>query len=271
MHVTWLTGIGLVPVIGILLFILYMLFRSQVIKIEKFISDDHAFYDKVMLINMDSRKDRLEVFHKEYMESDMKDLPYERISAVVGKESGWQTASWISESAKKDLEYVREKGERYKDQQLTEGAVGCYLSHLKIWERAAKMKNGVIVCEDDLDVPLEWRQKMHEGIRQAEQAMKGSELPYIVLFQIWTLYLGEFDYPMNELFEATGRDFTGTACYYISSKSAAKFVKLLQPIDVQIDAQISEAGKQGKLRIFSYRFLEQKGDRDSDIQVPVHA
>jgi len=78
--------------------------------------------NKTYVINLDSRKDRLQSIDKDLKKIN---LEYERFSACDGKKI---------EIYSKDIDKYFDKNNK-----LTPGQIGCALSHIKIWEKAIKI------------------------------------------------------------------------------------------------------------------------------------
>ena len=94
---------------------------------------------KTVVINLEGRKDRLEVFKK----NNLKYISYERIEAVNGydidykklTEDGYDTDhNWIDPILKTTI---------------TKGEVGCFLSHYKLWQRCIESNEPYLILEDD--------------------------------------------------------------------------------------------------------------------------
>jgi len=94
---------------------------------------------KTVVINLESRKDRLEAFNK----NNLKYISYERIEAVNGydidykklTEDGYDTDhNWIDPILKTTI---------------TKGEVGCFLSHYKLWQRCIESNEPYLILEDD--------------------------------------------------------------------------------------------------------------------------
>lgn len=110
--------------------------------------------------------------------------------------------------------------ERYRsthDGISSKGCVGCYLSHMKMWEKVVELNKSVIISEDDA---------------------------YVNFTIDDTYWLKNYDFMSIEnltgLFKGTGyienlKQFTGLQIYYISPKAAKILLKECLPIHVQVD------------------------------------
>ena len=79
------------------------------------------------IINMDKNKDRMDRITSAYMNSDIKEIPFHRFPAVVGKNVNIN--DWLIPEAIQELKQVENKKYRNYHYQLTRGAIGCFLSH----------------------------------------------------------------------------------------------------------------------------------------------
>jgi GR25 family glycosyltransferase involved in LPS biosynthesis len=89
-----------------------------------------------------------------YDESDMNFVPISKINAVDGTDIDIEKVP-LSEIAKGELKQIETTGFRSKHYQLTRGAIGCYLSHVKVWKDIieSNQKHGLIF-DDDVKLPL---------------------------------------------------------------------------------------------------------------------
>ena len=93
---------------------------------------------KIFVINLDTSIDRLNSMQAQ---CDRLGLLFERISAVRGCD--------LSESDKSKV-YSLEQNLRKYDKVMNDGEIGCYLSHIKCWEKMiAEELDYVLVLEDD--------------------------------------------------------------------------------------------------------------------------
>lgn len=89
--------------------------------------------DKVYVINLRDNKDRLDLFNKYAIKNN---IEYERFEAINGKE--------LESNHPDILKYFT------IDNNLSKGAIGCALSHIKIWEDAYKNNyENIMIFEDD--------------------------------------------------------------------------------------------------------------------------
>lgn len=92
----------------------------------------------VLVINLDSSVDRMTSMQKQL---DALSIPFERISAVRG--------SLLSAEEKARVYNLRVNQDKY-DKVLNDGEIGCYLSHVRCWERIVKDElDFALILEDD--------------------------------------------------------------------------------------------------------------------------
>lgn len=194
----------------------------------------------VYLINLDRNKDRLEKFTRFYSKTDLQNVKsFKRVTAVDGRTL--DVRKFVSAQAWKELQDVSWYGYRTRHNQLTPGAVGCYLSHLKVYKmiRNAPHEYG-IVFEDDVKFvkPDVYRQIRHT---------------LSIVPSTWDiLLLGCVCHVCNkhETYQDLKHFFLMHA-YVIKKSSAIKILNYLehQPIRQQIDSELSTLASGGKLQI----------------------
>lgn len=104
----------------------------------------------IFLINLDSKKDRLDNFINAYKHTDFYAVKnFERMKAVNGRQMDLR--KYVSERGQSDIDMIESRGYRIKHNQLTRGAVGCYMSHLNIYKTIRdRPENYGIIFEDDV-------------------------------------------------------------------------------------------------------------------------
>ena len=110
------------------------------------------YFDKIICINLDKRKDRLEESWKQWSANN---LIVERMSAVEGNPMGWKHVT------------ERDAGINAIRRASWNGAAGCMASHVNIWKRAkAEGWKNVLVVEDDCDFVPELHNKFSKLIKE---------------------------------------------------------------------------------------------------------
>ena len=104
------------------------------------------------LINLDHRKDRLQHFKQKYAEANI-NIPLYIHSAVNGKKLKLEDIN-ITRLAKKEITDAKTLGYRTKHYQLTMGGIGCYLSHVGLWNLIYnKGIDYALIFEDYANIP----------------------------------------------------------------------------------------------------------------------
>ena len=218
-----------------------------------------SLFEKTYLINLDRRPDRLERFMKSFEASDVNKIQLTKISAVDGGELDISKVP-LSEVARGELKQIETTGFRSKHYQLTRGAIGCYLSHVKVWRDI--VDNGHrhgLIFEDDVNIPKDLYHKMEKSMKNIPND--------------WDIIL--FGYHCKDCENMKGyrkvNRFILLHCYAISNSGIIKILKTnsLFPITQQIDAYLSELSED-ILNIYTVPnpIIHQNGSR-TDIQMPI--
>jgi GR25 family glycosyltransferase involved in LPS biosynthesis len=218
----------------------------------------HKLFDEIYLINLKRRPDRLKTFLQKYRESDLSKYPLVKFDAVDGSLLDIDKVP-LSELAKAELQQLQTTGFRTKHYQLTKGAIGCYLSHLKIWENILKNEyNSALIFEDDADIP-------HNILERIQNEM-------IHIPTDWDIVL--LGYLCSQCYQHENYNkverFMLTHCMLIKSSAIRKILatEVLLPITQQIDALLSELSSVINIYTVKDRIVRQFSSR-TDIQAPL--
>lgn len=248
-------------VIFSLVLILIMLFIICIFKkneIYNYLYQKNNIYQKIYLINLKRRPDRLNNFLKNYKESDMKNYNVVKFDAIDGSNLDVMKCP-LSELARAELQQLEFTGFRTKHYQLTKGAIGCYLSHVKIWENILKNESEVaLIFEDDAQIPADLNKRIHEEMHNIPNDWD------IVLFGYICKKCMKYD-NYNEV-----ERFMLTHCYIIKKQSIVKIMNTntLFPITQQIDALMSELSSLINIYTVKEKLVPQFNSR-TDIQAPL--
>jgi len=206
-------------------------FESRII--EKFNNNEFNVY----LINMEKNKDRLMNFTEYYNKSDLNFKPFELFPAVVGKDLN--LIDYLSENAYKEI-LISEKRGRKHHYDLTPGAVGCYLSHLRIYKKLVNSNyNYGIIFEDDAIMAKNTYEKMLLSLNNIPSDWD------IILLGVLCIKCDT-----SEKYIKISR-FWGTHGYLIKKQSAVKLLEFLdKPLSKQIDADMSLLIKRGLIKVY---------------------
>jgi GR25 family glycosyltransferase involved in LPS biosynthesis len=244
----------------ILLFVFYLLY----ILFQKFPDNNGKTLitgknTSTYVINMDKNKNRLERITTAYMNSDIKEIPFHRFPAVVGKNVNID--EWLTPTAIQELKDVENKQHRNFHYQLTRGAIGCFLSHYTLAKQLMtdKRNDYYLNLEDDVTIQKDGFQKIQEAILNVPENWDFILFGYNRLVK--KEQVGNFILPSG---------FWGTHAMLMNKSGAKKLVDEVdtQKMDGQIDAYMSRMVQQGKLVIYVYQqqLIVPVGNT-SDIQV----
>lgn len=246
------TYIIIIIILSLSLFIIFLCSIFYKTKSKKY------KFDKIYLINLKRRPDRLHNFLKYYKNSDFKNEPVIKFDAIDGSKLDVDSVS-LSELAKGELQQLETTGFRTKHYQLTKGAIGCYLSHVKIWENILKHKyDNVLIFEDDAKIPEDLNKKIFDNMKHVPNDWD------IVLFG----YICKQCRKYENYYEV--ERFMLTHCYMIKRSAIVKIMNsnTLFPITQQIDALMSELSSILNIYSVKDKIVKQFNSR-TDIQAPL--
>jgi GR25 family glycosyltransferase involved in LPS biosynthesis len=144
------------------------------------------------------------------------------------------------------------------------GGVGCYLSHVELWKKAAESKNGLLIFEEDAN-PVEYNVLDKLNI-DFKEFLKQPD-PHI--FSIG--YLGKYDsIPVegSSTLSKAKEVVYGLQAYYISPLGAKILLKDAFPMEVQVDSYIGYKISKNELGFYtlSYNPISQANISGSKIQ-----
>ena len=173
------------------------------------------------VINLERTKNRLDTFYPNMKKKGFDSI--ERIQAIDGLKLDLKTTP-ISVRTMYDL-----KKPRYDCRLInTKGAVGCYLSHVKIWQHIVDNNiESAIVLEDDMK-PLKSREFLENEIL----ANMPLDADYLVLrYQSYTPggdKVSPFWIPIKS-------NFFSTEAYYVTLQGAKTLLKYAFPLEMNVD------------------------------------
>jgi GR25 family glycosyltransferase involved in LPS biosynthesis len=182
--------------------------------------------DKVYVINLKHREDRLKKMDKILKGIGGKFSEYERFEAINGK--------LITEEEKNNLLSLKSKRiyknpSSFKDIR-TLGAIGCYLSHIGVWKLAlSRGEKEIIILEDDIRLKID--------IHKLEEYINIKPDDYDICYLDWYgLYGCDNTKEYNSYWNKNNHDeISFFSAYIISEKGINKLLKSIYPIEQQID------------------------------------
>jgi GR25 family glycosyltransferase involved in LPS biosynthesis len=182
---------------------------------------------KGYLIHLPHRKDRLVEFKKHVRNCNLQ-TEIEIFKAVNGNELELSNIP-ITDLARHELEELERTGYRSRHYQLTKGAIGCYLSHVQIWEKClSEGHDSCLILEDDAYLPKDFTYKTKVALRDVNPD-----------FDILVLGLICNECTSESKLRKVNR-FWQTHAYIIKANAIRKIMKHMFPISQQIDAQLSD-------------------------------
>ena len=119
----------------------------------------------IYLINLKRRPDRLKDFLDSYNQCGLTQKQLTKFNGVDGSVLDIQTVP-LTSLAILELKQLETIGFRYKHYQLTKGAIGCFLSHVKVWEHIlSSEKNCALIFEDDARPPPNFKRMVNKTMR----------------------------------------------------------------------------------------------------------
>jgi GR25 family glycosyltransferase involved in LPS biosynthesis len=218
--------------------ILFLLLASIIFSIVWLCSmhvkkQDHTI--GIFLINLDQRKDRLQITLPLLDQQGYYNI--QRVEAVNGKTlTDHQIRSLVLES---ELQPIWNQ-QRTEHHQLSRGAVGCYLSHLKLWSQLQNdpRHDFYLILEDDTNPKLSYDLLKRQI----------NKLP-----NDWDIYLcGGLYHRHNKISNKVCRvdNFMCTHAYVVRKKSVPILLKYAFPIKEQIDFYLSNLSREKKINIY---------------------
>jgi GR25 family glycosyltransferase involved in LPS biosynthesis len=220
------------------------------------IRDKNTFKDAPMfLINLDRRHDRLATTVK--LLNDKGYAPLTRVKATDGN-AEWDTLKRI---VKDDVMQPIHDGYRTAHNQLSKGGVGCYMSHLKLWNYLSKSDHEAFIIFEDDTLP---------SLTRTELMTRLSKVP-----DDWDLVLFGAIYDncrnVNEHVCRISR-FVCLHAYAIRKRMAIYMVPKALPIEQQIDWWISDMAERKDINIYSLidtDWNQNENVNTTDIQTPM--
>lgn len=184
--------------------------------------------DKIYVINLKKREDRLLKIDKLFKKIGGIFPNYVKVEAVDGNTLSIQDNNNLTLKSK----YLYENPTLFMDIK-SKGALGCYLSHLKIWEDAIKNNyNNIIIFEDDVQTDLTLDEIM-KYINSVPNDYDIAYLDYLCLDCTNNIYVNNY-WNENKL-----DSITQTSAYMLSKKGIQKLLKNVYVIEMQIDYYLS--------------------------------
>ena len=207
------------------------------------------------LINLDRRVDRLGVTVK--LLTNKGYGPLTRVRATDGEEE-WKD---LKRAVREDAMQAIHDGFRTAHNQLSKGAVGCYMSHLKLWNYLMKTgQEGMIIFEDDT-MPTLTRSELNAKLEKVPD-----DWDMVVFGAIY-----DNCHNVNDDVCRIARFFCLHA-YAIRKRAANYLVPRAFPISQQIDSWLSDLSESRDINIYALtgtQWNQNENINTTNIQTPM--
>lgn len=183
---------------------------------------------KTFVINLDSRPDKLKSAAEQLNKYN---IEFERFPAVVGSELDQSTI---------DAAYDAETNSKKYYKEMSVGEVGCYLSHIRLWEKIVEEDlDFALILEDDLTVEPEIKHVI-EAIQQLQDwdyiKLAGPKGKKIIAEE-----------PINDKYSLVYYNKTpiGTSAQAVSKQGAKKLLESTKPFIRPVDSDLQYYWEKG--------------------------
>lgn len=223
-------------------------------------SEDNVKQIHVYVINLENNKERYDIFLETY-NKHMSDIPLNHFLAVDGGKLTYeQLGKLTTPEALEGLKSIDSLNKRMKSEYLTRGMVGCYMSHISLYQYALKNNQEIVlVFEDDAN--------FHMNLVKFIYDLK--EFP-----TDWDILLlgdvGIFEYKPYSASWMQVISFWGLQGYIINKRGMQKIVDHAYPLQQQIDHMMTSMAQNDMLNIYSYKdMLVTQNAKYSQVQMQV--
>lgn len=214
---------------------------------------------QMYVINLDRNHERYANF-VETCKKVMNNAEIQRFSAVDGNDLSYkELEDIVAPPILQGIKDIDATQKRTSDEQMTRGMVGCYLSHIRIYEQNFDKSNIVFIFEDDgkFDVNV------------YDIAMNFKDIP-----DDWDIILlgtvRIFSYIQHSESWKRIYDFWGTQGYIINDNGMKKMLQYYKPMQNQIDFRIGELSKNNLLNVYAYKDnLVYQCSNSTDVQMNI--
>jgi glycosyl transferase family 25 len=182
---------------------------------------------KSMIICMDMFQEKFKTCSERLEKIGIKS---EQFSAVVGKDLNF---SYIKDICDPKVLYTLENGRNTDNEISTVGMIGCYLSHVKLWEKLVQENLDYMYIFECDAIPITFDKNKISNLLQS--------LPrdWDIFFLGSSIQQSDKEKIINaDIIKMNGIYF-GTHAYVINKKGAEKLLKKCFPITSQVDSYIS--------------------------------
>lgn len=245
-------------IINLVNFSIFLIIISIIIMSTLLVYKNTDKVNHIYLINLKRRPDRLKDFIESYNTCGLNKKQLTKFNAVDGGVLDIKTVP-LTSLAILELKQLETIGFRYKHYQLTKGAIGCFMSHVKVWEHILSSgKNSALIFEDDARPPPNFKRLINKTMTTIPDDWD------IVLF-------GKHCYDCEDKGAYLKvNKFILLHSYMISKKCILKIFNEnnLFPISQQLDSYLSEISNIINIYAPKTNMVSQNQSR-TDIQAPI--
>jgi len=173
--------------------------------------------------------------------------------AVDTRNGRWNRyVGYLTEKGQRALARTVRTGVRRDHAELTPGAVGCFLSHLTLWEKLATKNRVSLVLEDDSDpIPA-----FQSHLRVILNHFPEDADVFLLSYQVMGTLIPVTSLPYRCFLLSRASTFFQTNCYLISPAGILKILAYFRNVkksrfEVQVDAFLSDMIHNGLLRVYA--------------------
>lgn len=186
--------------------------------------EDLLDIDEVWYINLDRRVDRLTHIKKELLKA-----PFRSVHRFPAIDSASLKRQEIERQVHGRAILPVLSNQREYHEELGLGALGCYLSHLRLWEHSRQSRKRILILEDDAVFPKDFFHQLQQ--RRLQLPNK---------YDVLLLYCKFNDKPQPiSPGIVKPHSFFGMVAYIITPQFVDKAYHLMTPIRYQIDGAMS--------------------------------
>lgn len=191
----------------------------------------------IYVINMQRRPDRWAEVQRQLLSAGFHPTNIHRHEAVDGTRlSKSEIAKCTTRKARESLKRPREAHEELG----SVGAIGCYLSHVGVWQQIVRTRRPSLVAEDDLVIR-----------RDQLGVLRALNMDNIPFDSVLLGYVSIVPLPPSSTSQGvvTYRNaFYGTQLYWLSPQGAERLLEHAFPIEKQVDAFMGDCFVRNKVR-----------------------
>ena len=209
------------------------------------------------IINLDRRTDRMAVTVPK-----LRAFGFARAERWPATDSRQMSRAEVDQLVRPEARAPIWANQRTQHHELSIGAVGCYMSHVRIWATAAALDRPyTLIFEDDTEPTI--------TSAQVDSVLAGLPRDWDIVF------LGIFGDSRDSASALSIRRVTrfyGMHAYIINARCVPSLLKRALPMDMQIDSWLSKLAVEGSVNLYTIAnggWGQNDAIRATDVQSPV--